>query len=94
MEELKARISARQEWIDKEQASVDAKIEEATRPVAAQRAEAAQAHVTQLDEVQELRYTHYPSVPQADDDFVHTSDIAVVCVLSSFQRIAGWCAAL
>lgn len=77
MEELKARISARQEWIDKEQASVDAKIEEATRPVAAERAEAAQAHITLLDEVEELRYTQHPSVHRAACDLVLTSDISV-----------------
>lgn len=56
VEELKARITARQDWIDKEQASVDAKIEEATRPVAAERAEAAQVHSALHEEVEQLRY--------------------------------------
>ena len=55
MEELKAHITARQDWINKEQASVDAKIEEAIRPVAAERAEAAEVHSTLLEEVEELR---------------------------------------
>lgn len=54
-QELKARITARQDWIDKEQASVDAKIEEATRPAAAKCAEAAEAHTALLEEVEELR---------------------------------------
>lgn len=55
VEELKARITARQAWIGQEQASVDAKIEEATRPVAAERAQAAEAHTGLLEEVEELR---------------------------------------
>lgn len=56
MEELKGRITARQDWIAREQESVDSKIEEATRPVAAQRAEAAQEHSALDDQVKELRY--------------------------------------
>ena len=56
MEELKGRITARQDWIARKQESVDSKIEEATRPVAAQRAEAAQEHSALDDQVKELRY--------------------------------------
>lgn len=55
MEELKGRITARQDWIAKEQDSVDSKIEEATRPVAAQRTEAAQQHSALDEQVKELR---------------------------------------
>lgn len=55
MEELKGRITARQDWIAREQESVDSKIEEATRPVAAQRSEAAQEHSALDEEVKELR---------------------------------------
>ena len=55
MEELRARITARQDWIDREQDSVDSKIEEATRPVAAQRSAAAEEHVSLHEEVEQLR---------------------------------------
>ncbi len=55
LEELKARIMARQDWITREQENVDSKIEEATRPVAAQRTEAAEQHSTLQEEVEELR---------------------------------------
>lgn len=55
VEELKGRITARQDWIAREQESVDSKIEEATRPIAAQRAEAAQQHSALDEEVKELR---------------------------------------
>ena len=55
VEELKARITARQDWITREQESVDTKIEEATRPVAAQRTHAAEQHSTLQEEVEELR---------------------------------------
>lgn len=63
VEELKGRISARQDWIAQEQDSVDRKIEEATRPVAAQRTEAAQQHATLEAEVEELRCVLCISVP-------------------------------
>ena len=55
VEELKARITARQAWISQEQACVDAKIEEATRPVAAARAQAAETPTSLLAEVEDLR---------------------------------------
>ena len=55
MEELKGRIAARQDWIAREQESVDSKIEEATRPVAAHRSQAAQQHTALQQEVEELR---------------------------------------
>ncbi len=57
VEELKARITARQDWITREQQSVDAKIAEATRPVASQRTEAAEQHSSLQDEVEDLRYS-------------------------------------
>ncbi len=59
MEELKARITARQDWITREQQSVDAKIEEATRPVASQRTEAAEQHSSLQEEVEDLRYSSH-----------------------------------
>ena len=55
IEELKARITARQDWIDREQESGDSKIEEATRPVAAKRAAAAEEHDSLNEEVEQLR---------------------------------------
>ncbi|KAL0047708.1 hypothetical protein WJX82_009972 [Trebouxia sp. C0006] len=55
VEELKARITARQDWITREQQSVDAKIEEATRPVTSQRTEAAEQHSSLQEEVEDLR---------------------------------------
>ncbi|DBA83906.1 TPA: hypothetical protein ACH3X1_006411 [Trebouxia sp. C0004] len=55
VEQLKARIIARQDWITREQQSVDAKIEEATRPVASQRTEAAEQHSSLQKEVEDLR---------------------------------------
>ncbi|KAL0028763.1 hypothetical protein WJX79_005643 [Trebouxia sp. C0005] len=55
VEELKARITARQDWITREQQSVDAKIEEATRPVASERTEAAEQHRSLQEEVDDLR---------------------------------------
>ncbi len=57
VEELKARITARQDWITREQQSVDAKIEEATRPVTSQRTEAAEQHSSLQEEVEDLRYS-------------------------------------
>lgn len=60
MEELKGRITARQDWIAREQESVDSKIEEATRPVAAQRTEAAQQHSALDEQVKELRCAPTP----------------------------------
>lgn len=57
VEELKARITARQDWMTREQQSVDAKIEEATRPVASQRTEAAQQHSSFQEQVEDLRYS-------------------------------------
>lgn len=57
VEELKARITARQDWITREQQSVDAKIEEATRPVASERTEAAEQHRSLQEEVDDLRYS-------------------------------------
>lgn len=66
MEELKGRITARQDWIAREQDSVDSKIEEATRPVAAQRTEAAQHHTALDEQVKELRCAPTPHpVPTA-----------------------------
>ena len=55
IEELKSRITARQDWIDREQESVDSKIQEATRPLAAQRAAAAEEHDSLIEEVEQLR---------------------------------------
>lgn len=57
VEELKVRITARQDWITREQQSVDAKIEEATRPVASQRTQAAEQHSSLQEEVEDLRYS-------------------------------------
>lgn len=72
MEELKARITARQDWITREQESVDAKIEEATRPVTQQRAQAAQQHSSLQEEVEELRYgVGYSSIACATGDTGH-----------------------
>lgn len=57
-EELLLHINARRDWIEQEQSSIEAKIQEATRPLTMERRVKAEAHTALEREMQGLRYSH------------------------------------
>ena len=90
MDELAARIEQRQRWLDNETLAVQRKIEDAQRPVVAERQARAQARAAVLTKVEELRWGGLKGRCSASQLAEHSCYLPQHVRTNSRYRTASW----